>query len=198
MAVTLQQLIDKAVSIASRGTDPSTSPALSAEMVTEDLVSTVFNQVSQKMAGDPTRRSLLRRIKSISFSSGSGVVTEDVLTQYFNESMLYNTSDLTARYSLVPQWESFIRSSDTRLGYYCVNESAIAIIEPGATYSASTGLTGTRSLIVPCVVAVPATASTTISARDEVVDELLTGLADALLNPLYKFARVQGPTVRAN
>lgn len=191
MSVTLQELIDRAVSIASRGQEPSLASSLAAEMITEDLLITVFDAVSTKLAGDPATRGLLRRTKTIAFVNGSGTVTEDVLTEYLCESMLYNSSSLTAQYSYINQWENFIRQHDTRLGSYCVNESTIAVVEPGAVYAAGSGLTGSRSLVTPCAVAIPAAAGTAISARDEVVDELITALADSLLNPIWKIAEPQ-------
>lgn len=196
MSLSLQQLIDQSVSIAGRGVEPSLSPVLAAEMVAEDLVSTVFQQVGQAVAADPARRSLLRRTKTVTFASGVGTVTGDVLTQYLCESMLYDSTALTAVYSWIPQWEEFMRMSDRRDGYYCVNESTIAVIQPGAVYAVASGLSGDLSLVTPCAIEMPASASATVVVRDELIDDLVMGLADALMNPLYKNAQVMQPRVR--
>ncbi len=196
MSLTLQQLIDQAISIANRGVPPSTSPALSAEMIAEDLVGTVFQQVGQTVAADPTRRSLLRRTKTVAFAAGSATLTGDVLTQYLSESMLYDPTALSAVYSWIPQWEEFVRMVDRRDGYYCVNESTIAVIQPNAVYSPSSGLSGNLSLVTPCAPAVPAAATDAVVIRDELIDDLVMGLADALSNPLYKNAQIMPPRVR--
>lgn len=196
MSLTLQQMIDSAISIASRGVDPSAATSLAAEMVAEDLVSTVFQQVGQTVASDPARRSLLRRTKIVAFTAGSAALTGDVLTQYLCESMLYDTTALSAVYSWIPQWEEFIRQTDQRDGYYCVNENTIAVVQPNVGYNASTGLTGNLSLVVPCSPTVPASAGATVDIRDELIDDLVMGLADALANPIYKSAQVMPPRVR--
>ena len=197
MAITLQQLIDQAISIASRGVDASVSPSLAAEMVTEDLIGTVFQQVSQTVAKDPTRRSLLRRTISVFFTDGSNApLDQTVLTEYLSESMLYDPADLAKQYSWVSQFENFIRKSDRRIGFYSVNESTINIIEPNAVYAVLTGLTGDRNLVIPCTIAKPATAASAVVVRDELIDDLVMGLADELRNPLFKNVQVQTPRVR--
>ena len=180
MALTLQQLIDQAISIASRGVDPSVATSLAAEMVAEDLLPQVFSQISVAMAADPACRSLLRRTKSVAFVTGSATLTGDVLTQYLCESMLYDTTALSAVYSWIPQWEEFVRQTDQRDGYYCVNESTIAVVQPNNSYSASTGLTGNLSFVVPCSPIVPATAAATVDIRDELIDDFIVELANAL------------------
>lgn len=196
MAVTLQQLIDQALSIANRGVDQSVAPALSAEMVAEDLLSTVFQQVGQTVAKDPARRSLLRRTIDVSFTNGSATLSETALTEYLSESMLYDSADLTKQYSWVSQFENFIRKSDRRIGFYNVNESGINLIEPAAVYAVSTGLTGTRKLVIPCTPAVPTAPASPIIVRDELLDDFVMGLADELRNPLYKGIQFQTPRVR--
>lgn len=196
MSISLQQLIDQAISIANRGVDQSAAPALSAEMVAEDLLSTVFQQVGQTVAKDPARRSLLRRSVDVAFTNGSATLTDAVLTEYLSESTLYDSTDLTKQYSWVSQFENFIRKSDRRIGFYSVNESSINIVEPSAVYAVASGLTGSRKLVIPCTPEVPATATTTVDVRAELIDDLVMGLADELRNPLYKGIQFQTPRVR--
>lgn len=196
MAITLQQLIDQAISIANRGVDQSTAPALSAEMVAEDLLSTVFQQVGQTVAKDPARRSLLRRTVVITFASGTATLDGTAFSEYLSESTLYDPADLTKQYSWVSQFENFIRKSDRRIGFYSVNESTINVIEPNATYAVATGLSGSRNLVIPCSPAVPTVATDPVIIRDELIDDLVMGLADELRNPLYKGVQFQTPRVR--
>lgn len=196
MAITLQQLIDQAISIANRGVDQSTAPALSAEMIAEDLLSTVFQQVGQTVAKDPARRSLLRRTVAVNFTSGTATLDGTAFTEYLSESMLYDTSDITKQYSWISQFENFIRKSDRRIGFYSVNESTINIIEPNATYAAGSGITASRNLVIPCSPVVPAAATDPVIIRDELIDDLVMGLADELRNPLLKGVQIQTPRVR--
>lgn len=180
MSISLQQFIDQAVSIANRGVDSSLAPALSAEMIAEDLLSTIFNQVSQTIARDPARRSLLRRTVDVTFTNGTATLAENALSEYLNESMLYDSADLTKQYSWVSQFENFIRKSDRRIGFYSVNESTINIVEPNAEYAVTTGLTGSRKLVIPCTLIVPTVATDPIVMRDELIDDFVIELASKL------------------
>lgn len=178
MATTLQELVDKAVEQAGRGLENST--VLDMEGTAESLLPQVFKAVAVEFSGDERRRSLPRLVKTVTFTNGSGTLSSDVLTELKFDSSLYDSSDVTKVYSLVPEWDDFIRVYDTRIGYYWIRGLAILAIEPGETYAEGAGISASRKLIIGCTPAVPATASAAIDASDEFVLRALDLLVERL------------------
>lgn len=171
-----KEFLQRAIGVANAGL---TQPNTINESDVEPLVPIVFQDVGMRLASSRNTRSLLRRTKTVAFTAGSATLSADVLTAYTCESTLYDSSDTTKLYSWVPEWEDFTQSQDTRLGYFNVNESTITVIEPGEIYS-DPGLNGSRSLVIPCEPNVPTTINAAIDARDEVIDNLVQALAQAL------------------
>jgi hypothetical protein len=182
MSITLQQLIDQAVSLASR--NDSLSSAISAEMVTEDMLEIVFGDLATDMARSPATRSLLRRTKTLTFVGGEVAVPDDVLTEHMADSNLLDPDDPTKLYSFTSSWERFIQNSEQRLGYYSVEgESTLHVTEPGTAYDPAGGPDIELLLTVPCAPAVPAAATDPIAIREELIGDLIARLARALLPP---------------
>lgn len=187
MAITLQELIDKAIFQVKRGLDPSLV-LTNLEPIANSLLSQVFQQVGVDCARDERRRSLLRRAKAITFTNGVGAVTSDVLTQYKEDSLLYDPSDLTAEYSLCREWFDFVRSDDQLLGRYSFNGSQIGIIEAGSTYSPTTGTSASRTLIIPCSPDIPTLATDPVVVAPEIESDLVSALAESLKGAIVKEA----------
>lgn len=177
--MTLLELIQRSLDIASEGIT-TTSTRLAMEIAAEPLVAIVFNDVSGAVAANPGRRSLLRRAVTIPFVNGVGAVPETVFTEHLDESLLYDPSDTTSRYSWVSQFSELVRVSDMRIGYYSVNESAIYVVQAGANYDPVSGLIGNLSLITPASVEVPTTVASTVVVRDELLDDITQALAAAI------------------
>lgn len=174
----LSELIQRALDIASNGQDTSVT-RLADEIAVEPQLLQVFDAVSRNTARNPAKRSLLRRTNSVTFVNGVGVLPQTILTPYLCESLLYDTADLTARYAWVSQFSELITTHDMRLGYYSVNESSIYVVQPGANYVQGSGLSGALSLVTPCDIVVPAVAAAVV-VRDELLEDLIAGLATAL------------------
>lgn len=178
--MTLQELIDRAVSIATAGLTPEQLSTVEGEIVGEDLLTTVFAGVSGECAADRAKRGWLRRTVVVAFTNGSGTLDQTVLTDYLCESVLIDTADPTARYSYQPDRDIFQFDGETRLGRYHIDESVILVVQPGNLFVAGAGLSGNLSLITPADVAVPAAAASAIVARDEVVELILSRLVNAI------------------
>lgn len=187
MSISLQQLIDQAIFQAKRGLDP-TLVLTNLDPIANSLLSQVFQQVGIECAKDERKRSLLRREKTITVSNGTATVTSDVLTQYKEDSLLYNPDDTTAEYSLCREWFDFVRSDDSLLGRYSFNGTTIGILEPGELYDPTSGTSDTRTLVIPCVPEIPTLSTDTILVVEEVASDLIAGLAEALRGAVAKEA----------
>lgn len=177
----LQELIDRALSIATVGLDPATASLLADEVRAEDLLLTVFTQVGVQAAREERLRHTLRRTKTLNVVNGTVQLPSDVLSAYITDSVLYDPTDLTKRYAYLAP-EHFVRERlDARLGHYSVvGESGVRVTEPGESYDPFTGPTVELHLTIPCVPEVPATANDAIAVSDEVADDLVAALAREL------------------
>lgn len=176
MSVTLQEFIDKAVEQAALGVDSQT---IDLEGVAESLLPQVFEEVTRRFSD--AGKTLPRLTKTLSFTNGLATLSSDVLTSVMSNAVLYDPSDSTSIYSLVPYWDDFIQVYDTRLGYFTIRGGAsIYVIQPGDEYEDGAGLTGDLKLVVPGVPALPSAASTTIDASTEFTNAALDLLVERL------------------
>src|SRR5438128_1031698 len=93
------ELILQSVTNAMRGMQPSASPNLDAQMIAETLFPITSQAVCESAASNPNKRSLLRRSKTVTLVAGQATLTDDVLTKFFGDATLQNTSDLTKHYA---------------------------------------------------------------------------------------------------
>lgn len=183
MSLTYQSLIEAALSQACAGTDPLASPISDTAWIAEDFVSSIFQQVGVECAKDERKRSLLRKSKTVSFVSGAATLTSDVLTEYKEDSTLLDASDLTKEYSLIREWGDFVQPRSGWMlwqGSYSMNGVSISIVEPTANYDPAAGISADRTLIIPCVPVIPASASDPVVVIGEIENELIEKLAIAL------------------
>lgn len=185
--MTYRELIYSAVNNAIRNLDPPVSPNVDAEGIAETLFPVVAQEVSEAAAADPYKRSLLRRTKSITLAAGLATLSDDVLTKYFNDAVLLNTSNLNAHYAY-RDYPDFIRRNDLRLGYFTRNGTTLMVRDPNQQFTIPLTATGTRSLVVPCVIVKPATADTDIDGPDEILSDLMEALSEALRGQLIQLA----------
>lgn len=171
----LQELIDKAT-LQAGIPDPQGS-ATRIEIVANSLLGQVFEEAAKGLSYG----SLPRLTKTISFVNGTATLTTDVLTGLLSDSDLYDPADPTKIYSYVPAWEDFIRVYDTRIGYFTIRGgTSIYVIEPGSTYVDASGISGDRTLVVAGVPAIPALATSVISAPAEFTNRALDVLVERL------------------
>lgn len=183
MALLYSQMIEQALSQACAGADPLTVPISDTSWIAEDFVSTVFQRVGVECAKDERKRSLLRKLKTVTFSNGLATLTDDVLTAYKEDSTLYDPSDLTKEYSLVREWGDFIQPRTSWMlwqGIYSLNGVTISVVEPNENYNPLAGLSSDLVLGIPCVPVIPASASSPVVAIAEIENDLINGLAIAL------------------
>lgn len=178
--MTLNELIQRALDIASKGLDTSVT-RLAMEVAVEPLLPVVFAQVSANVARDEKQRTQLRRTKSLAFVDGLVTIPDDVLTEYMVDASLVDPTDRTKRYSRAP-WRQLVTDElDLRLGHFAVEgETNMRLVEPGTVYDPTTGPTITLNLTVPCSVVVPAAATDQVVAMNEILDDLTVALANAL------------------
>jgi len=176
--MTLRELIQRALDIASQGLGPLDRAAL--ETAVEPILPIVFGEVGDFYASREHTRSLLRRTKDLVVANGVVQLSDDVLTRYICDAVLYDPTDTTKRYSLVP-WESLVRESlDDRLGYFAVEgEATLHVVEPYEEFDPTVGPDVALKLSVPCALEIPAL-DTNIDMPAEVTDELLRRLVNAL------------------
>lgn len=190
--MTYETLLGMALSQACAGTDPLANPISDTAWIGEDFVSTVFQQVARDCAKDEHKRSLLRKLKTVTFANGQATLTSDVLTEYKEDSTLYDAADLTKEYSLVREWGDFIQPRTSWmlwLGNYSINGVTIGVVEPNANFDPAAGLSGDLVIGIPCAPVIPATASTAIDIVAELNDDLVIGLANALRGPVRAMAQ---------
>lgn len=181
MSLTLQELVDRAVSIATAGFPPELSAALNTEMIAEDLLPSVFTKVAGEQAANSSTRSLLRRTKVISTIGGAVTLSGDVLNAYMCDSNLLDPTDKTKQYAFITNWPEFIGEDAGPLGTYCIEgEDSLHIVEPNATYDPAGGANLSYLLTVPCVPIIPTTPTGVIGIIDELDNDLIEALAEGL------------------
>jgi hypothetical protein len=189
MATTYTELIYRIVSQAQRGSESEEQANLDAYSIAEAMVPSIFQATAEKAAGDPHKRSLLKRTKTMTFTNGLATVDTDVLVNYLCDATLLDSTALTKIYAWIPEYGEFVGFIDARLGSFnSPVEFKLAIREPGVAYSPSTGLTGSRLLNVPCVPEIPAGADDPLLVTDEIVNDLIDIGAEMLRGAMAKVA----------
>ncbi len=146
--------------------------------VAESLWPSISQKVGELAAGSERKRSLLKRSKTLSVSSGTATISGDVLTAYLEDSTLYDPTDLTKTYSWVRNWNDFINPSlanqpFSNYGYYSVSGGVtFGQREPGELYDPSSGFSGSMTLNIPCSPVKPATQTTALDVPDEILNDI--------------------------
>ena len=186
MPVTYQNLLLSAINNALRGIEANLSPAIDAIGIADTLFPIVSQAVSEAAAADPYKRSLLRRVKTVTLVAGQATLTDDVLTKFFSDATLLGTS-LSSHYAY-RDYPDFVRKGDTRLGYFTRNGTTLMVRDVGQSFTVPLTATGARTLVVPSVVVKPALSSDNVDCPDEIASDLDEALANALRGALIKEA----------
>lgn len=186
MSLTIKEWIEKAVDIVNRGRE---TPLLDGEYQAEPLMDIVLSELAQEYVADGQDFLLPRQVKQITFANGGGTLTADVLQSCLASSSLVDPSDPRKEYSYCATIDTFSQTYDKRLGYYHVpSPGVIRVTEPGAPYSATTGLSGNRNLSTPCVWALPTGANTDIGLPGETESDAVFKLANAIQSAVQQEA----------
>ncbi len=175
-------LLNAAISNAQKGLPPEQAGVVVDTLaIAETLFDEVSQAVSETIAGDESRRSLLRRTKSITLAAGSATLDTDVLTRYIADA-------LTKKYAW-RDYPDFVRRGDTRVGVFSIKEGrTLVVCDPSVAFAVPLTTTGARSLTTPCYVVKPATFTTAVDAPPEVISDLSEALSDTLRGTLAKLA----------
>ena len=162
---------------ATRGMSPE-QDIMALLPVAESLWPSISQKVGELAAGSERKRSLLKRTKTLTVLNGTATLDDDVLTAYLEDSTLYDPSDLSKTYGWIRNWNDFINtglSSQPFVNYgrYSVSGGVtFAQVEPGDTYSPTSGFSGSMSLNICCVPVKPATQTTALDAPDEILNDI--------------------------
>ena len=161
---------------------------MDAEGIAEIMAPQVFAEIGHRVASDEKLRSILTSPFTVSFTNGVATLGDSVLTAYLCESTLTDTSDLTKRYSFIQNWGDFVRprsAVDQRMGWYSIQGGvSLGVVEPSANYAVGAGITASRTLNVPRVPLVPATADTELDCSNEAEEDLINALAEMIRGKL--------------
>lgn len=180
-------LLLSAVNNALHGVLPEQSAAVDAIGIADTLFPVVSQAVSEAAAADEFKRSLLRREKSVTLVAGLATLTSDVLTRYMADATLLDPATLTKKYTW-RDYSHFVRTSDRRLGEFTCNGTTLMVRDPNQSFAVPLTASGARTLIIPCVVVKPATATTAIDCPDEILSDLDEALSEALRGAIIKEA----------
>lgn len=182
--MTYQEWIDKAqILAASIGGEVMVSPYLDAGIALEVLAANVMHYIAAKCASDPRTRSLLKQTQTISLTNGEGTLPANVLTEYISDAEIYDATDtfLGSLTSWISNWNDYVRCNELRLGRFSIKAGrTFHYCPPGTIYDPASGVTQDIIVTTPCVPSLPAAAGTAISISDELTDDLVAALADAL------------------
>ena len=181
-----QTLIDLALQQALAGGDQLKSALLDADMTMESFVTNVFQNVALKFAADEEGRSLLRRTHSITLTNGVGIVPDEVLTQCKWGASIADPDDVTVAQlqSFVPYWSDFVQPRSglqADIPWWTIKgDDDFHYLEAGEDYDPADGFNGPIELTIATVPTVPASATDTVDVPSEVLNDLITGLANAI------------------
>ena len=178
-------LLNAAISNAQRGLAPEQASIMSDALAMADtLFPSVAQAVSESTAADEYKRSFLRREKSVTLVAGEATLSDDVLVRYIADAVLFDPAALSKHYAW-RDYPDFVKRGDRRLGVFTVQgEMLLAVIEPNTGFAVPLTATGPRTLVVPCQVVKPASATTEVDAPDVVISDLVEALSEALRGQL--------------
>jgi hypothetical protein len=184
--MTYLELLSSAINNAMRGMLPEQSVNVDAIAIADTLFPVVSQEVCIAAAVNPRKRSLLRRQKTVTIAAGSAILTDDVLTQYIADAVLYKSTNLSLKYAY-RDYPDFVRAYDRRLGYFTIQgEATLLVRDPNQLFPMTAA--GARLLTIPCTVLKPATADTEVDAPDEIQSDLIEALSEALRGQLIEEA----------
>lgn len=192
MSFTYSELVYRIVSDAQRGSQAAQLANIDTQGIAESLIPSIFQQAAEEAAADESKRTLLKRSATLTFTDGVATVPSYVLTAYIKDATLINADDLSVKYSLVINWSDFIDPALRNppwsgYGYYSLPyQHTMNLTEPGVAYDPNSGASGDRLLNIPCVTEIPADADGVVVADDEIINDILDIGAAALRGEIMK------------
>lgn len=175
-----QDLLLAAVNNATRGMSPEQSAAIDAVGIADTLFPEVSQAVSETAAANESKRSLLRREKSLTLVAGAATLSDDVLVKFIADATLFDPTMLSRRYGW-RDYPNFVRWNDPRLGIFTVQGGTQLLVrDPGQQFTVPLVATGARTLVVPCSVEKPALATDAVDAPAVIISDLTEALSEAL------------------
>lgn len=178
MSYTLQQVLDMACVRAGRTRD---------QHVAESLLPDVLKALTRRVVHDEGRRHLLMALTEVTLADGSAALPAAAFVEGFCYASLRDPAAPGKEYAFIADWDSFAsQSADPLSGAWAVTGRTLYAVEPNAVYADGAGESGARRLRHPVSVRKPAAAGTAFTEDDEVIDELVAMLAEALTPKVVK------------
>ncbi len=138
---------------------------------------TINSQTSEAFAAQESNRELLRASNDIAIVSGSGTLPSNVLKKYIDDATFVVSATPTKKYSF-RRYPQFLRTGDTRLGYWTNIGDTIKVKTPQPVSVAPT-LTATFTSI--CSPDIPATEDDEYDAPDDFVPDFVSAMTQFIL-----------------
>ncbi len=137
----------------------------------------INSQVSEAFAARESNRELLRVSNDISIVSGSATLPSNVLKKYVEDATFVVAATPTKKYSFrrYPQW---LRTGDTRLGYWTTIGDAIKVKTPQPVNATPT-LTATFTSI--CSPSIPTTETAEFACPDDFLPDFINAFIQFIL-----------------
>lgn len=172
MSYTLQQALDMAALRAGRPND---------QHIAEALLPGLLKELTRRVFREEERRHLLTADVEVTLADGSVALPAAAFVEAFSHATLRDPAAPKKEYAYVPDWGSFTsQSADPLSGAFAVTGRTLYSVEPNAVYADGAGESGARRLRYPFLVQKPAAAATAFTEPDEVVDELIDMLVQAM------------------
>ncbi len=136
----------------------------------------VNSQVSEAFAARESNRELLRASNDISMATGTGTLPTNVLKKYIEDATFVVSATPTKQYSF-RRYPQFLRTGDTRLGYWTTIGDTIKAKTPQPVAN----LTGTATFTSICSPDVPATEDAEFVCPDDYLPDFINAMIQFVL-----------------
>jgi hypothetical protein len=142
----------------------------------------INNQVAEVYAEDENKRSSLRAIKPLTFTTGAASFPNGLLKDYLKDCTLIVDVSPPQYYGYRPEYDDFLRGGDSRLGIWSANGNTIYANTPATSGSGSTGLAGAASFICICSPDIPTAEGDEFVAPADYVPDFIDTFIDWILS----------------
>lgn len=167
----LQAIIDRATDIAAGAVD---GPLQDAAMLAQSLLPEVLHSETEKSALDPYKRSIYKRVLSVTITNNVGDLPDEALTAYACEATV---TDENGDIASLLHYDNFVRSPDTRLAHFAIRQGTEIHYLPvgGGAYNDDIEVT------IACVPEIPTAPTDEVVMPAEIVDDVVRALADKMV-----------------
>lgn len=127
--MTLQELADRIILEAQRGSEQAELANLNTQSVIEAIMPSVLQEITLRCWANPDKRPLLKQSHTIAMIDGVGVFPATALKEALTGGMVLEPDDadvLPEDISYVPEWVDYVaaKNYEPRLGYFSVKDDA--------------------------------------------------------------------------